>query len=107
MKRTILAMLLAVSFAAQAAPFVEATVVSGVVSCNVVLDGGAKVNIPATALKCRYDVGAVAAGSHSVTMTAVSASDPVWGTQESAPSAPLNFTRPALVTAPSGLVLVP
>lgn len=108
MKRTILALALALTVGvAQAAPFVEATVVSGVASCNVILDGGPKVNVLATALKCRYDVAAVAAGSHSVTMSAVTANDPIWGALESAQSAPLNFTRPAAATAPSGLALVP
>lgn len=108
MKRTILALILAAGFAvsANAAPFVEATVVTGVANCGVYLDAAAKVTIPATALKCRFDVGSVTAGAHSVKMTAITADDPIWGALESAQSAPLNFTRPAAATTPSGLVLV-
>jgi hypothetical protein len=108
MKRKLLILMLAaLPMFAQAAPFVEATVTSGVVNCGVYLDSAAKVNVPVSALKCRYDLSAVSAGTHSVKMTAITADDPIWGTQESVQSAPLNFTRPVPATAPSGLVLVP
>lgn len=106
-RKLLAALLLSLPLAVQAAPFVEATVVSGVANCGVYLDAAAKVIVPATGLKCRYDLASVATGTHSVTMTAITANDPIWGTLESVQSAPLNFTRPAAGSAPSGLVLVP
>jgi hypothetical protein len=106
-RQAVALLLCMVCFAAGAAPFVVATVVSGVSSCGVFLDAAAKVTVTATALQCKYDLAAVSVGAHTVTMTAISTTDPVWGTQESAQSAPLNFTRPALPAVPSGLTLTP
>ena len=86
---------------ALAAPFVVADVVAGVTSCGVFLDSGAKVTVPAANLLCKWDAAAVTPGAHVIRMTAIANGDPVWGTQESVQSAPLNFTRPISPTAPS------
>ena len=93
--------------AALAAPFVVADVVSGVTSCGVTLDGQAQTAVPASNLQCRFDVANVSNGQHTITMTARTVNDPVWGTQESAPSAPFVFSRPAATSAPGNLRLVP
>ncbi len=98
--------LLASAYAA-AAPFAQAAVVAGVTSCNFSLDGGAKVNVLVAAGLCKFDLSGVSSGSHNITVTAVTTSDPIWGTQESAASSPLAFSRPAAPTTPSGLQLVP
>ena len=107
MKLAFALLLLAVSCLAQAAPFVVADVVAGIATCGVKVDGVAKADVAATALVCKHDVAGVAAGSHSVTMTAKTAADPVWGTQESAPSAPFSFVAPAPPSVPSTLRLTP
>lgn len=107
--RKLIAVALFAASPAFAAPFVVADVVAGVASCGVLLDSGEKVTVPAiyysTNNECRFDVGSVSPGAHVVRMTAQTANDPVWGTQESAESAPLNFTRPSPPGAPSGLTL--
>jgi len=100
-------LLLLVALPAWAAPFVVADVTTGVASCGVKVDGVAKADVTATALLCKYDIAGVAAGSHSVTMTAKTVADPVWGTQESAPSAPFSLVVPALPSVPSSLRLTP
>jgi len=87
--------------AALAAPFVVADVVAGVTSCGVFLDTGAKVTVPAVSLLCKWDAASVTPGAHVIKMTAIAVGDPVWGTQESVQSAPLNFTRPISPTVPS------
>ena len=105
--RAWIAVLWLFSTVAVASPFVVADVVSGVTQCGVVVDTQPKVTVPAASLMCKYDVSALATGSHTITMTAITVSDPVWGTQESVPSAPFVFTRPAKPTAPSTLRLAP
>jgi len=90
-----------------AAPFLEADVVAGVVTCGVVIDGGAKVFVGAASLKCRYDLAGVSNGSHTATMTALTANDPVYGTLESVPSSPFVFVVPAKPSAPANLRLAP
>lgn len=93
----------------RAAPFVVADVVAGVSSCGTVLDGGAKVNVVVATgtTQCKFDLVGIAAGSHTVTMTAIAVNDPVWGSQETAPSLPFTFTKPAAPVVPSGLRLSP
>lgn len=93
--------------AAFAAPFVVADVAAGVAACGVLLDTQAKVTVPVTGTTCRYDLASVPVGSHVVKMTALTVADPLWGTQESAESAPLPFVRPGVPAAPSGLTLTP
>lgn len=88
-----------------AAPFVVADVISGVASCGVVLDGGPKVVVPAASMQCKFDVSSVSPGNHTVTMTAQTVNDPIWGTQESSPSAPFVFTKPAAPGIPTNLRL--
>lgn len=104
--RLILAVFLSLGVA-QAAPFVVGDVVAGVVSCGVFLNTGAKVVVPAANGECRFDLAGIPPGSHVVRMTAMTVNDPIWGTQESVQSAPLNFTKPAAPAAPSGLTLTP
>jgi uncharacterized membrane protein len=106
MKRILLIALFIVQ-PAFAAPFVTADVVAGVASCGVYLDTNAKVTVPVTGTTCRYDLAGLPAGSHVVKMTAITVADPLWGTQESAESAPLPFVKPGAPAAPSGLTLTP
>ncbi|MBK8916365.1 MAG: hypothetical protein IPM64_17510 [Phycisphaerales bacterium] len=96
-----------------AAPFVEANVDPAVTSCGVFLDVLPKKVIPVTApvppatqFKCREDVGSVAPGSHTISMTGI-LTNPAWGTLESDPSAPFGFVRPAAPSVPSNLQIVP
>lgn len=98
-----LLVLLAAVFApaALAAPFIVADVVAGVTQCGVFVDAQPKVVVTASALLCKWDASGVAIGAHAVTMTAITVADPVWGTQESVKSAPLNFTRPGVPQTPS------
>ena len=97
----------------QAAPFVEADVGAAVTSCGVFLDAAAKTTLPVTApvppatqVKCRVDVGTVAAGSHTIKLTAIQ-TDAAWGTLESAQSSPFAFVRPAAPSPPASLQIVP
>jgi hypothetical protein len=104
---TTLGLLLLFANHAMAAPFLQATVVSGVTSCGVFLDAAPKVVVSASGGTCKYDVSGVSNGSHTATMTAIASADPVWGTQESAPTPPFVFVRPGVPSSPSTLTLVP
>ena len=106
-KKAVVAVVSLVSFSIQAAPFAVVDVVAGVAQCGVYLDAAPKATIPATALQCKYDLSTVSAGAHSIKMTAISIADPVWGTQESAQTSPLAFSRPVAPAVPTGLVLTP
>lgn len=100
--RKAIAVLAFVSGSAVAAPFVVADVVSGVASCRVFVENVAVTTLVTAAnLQCKYDVGSISVGAHTVQMTAIATGDPVWGTQESAKSLPLSFTRPATPQTPS------
>jgi hypothetical protein len=101
MKRLLVLFAAVFAPAAWAAPFVVADVVAGVTSCGVFLDTAAKVTVPAATLLCKYDLATLPVGAHVIRMTAIATADPVWGTQESVQSAPLNFTKPISPTAPS------
>jgi hypothetical protein len=92
---------------AYAAPHLYGNVEPGVTSCGMVLDGAPKVVMPVVAGQCKFDLANVSNGSHTVTLTAIAENDPVWGTQESAPSAPFVFVRPAAPTAPSTVKIAP
>jgi hypothetical protein len=112
MKRLIALLCLCAGVPAFAAPFVVSDILqAGVTQCGVFVDTAAKVTIPVTAVTggniCKHDVGAISAGSHTVTMTAISVNDPVWGSQESVKSSPLSFVRPAAPSAPATLQLAP
>jgi hypothetical protein len=98
--------LIAVAASANAAPFVVADVVAGVSSCGVTLDGQPQPAVTASNNQCRFDVSGVSNGQHTMTMTARTVNDPVWGTQESAPSAPFVFAKPAAPAVPGNLRLV-
>lgn len=110
MKRFIALLTFACAASAQAAPHLYGTVQDGVTHCGVVIDGAPKVTVPviqgSTPLTCRLDLASLGTGPHVATMTAI-IDDPVWGTQESAPSAPFSFTRPAAPAAPSTPHLAP
>ncbi len=96
-----------------AAPFVttDPTSVVGITQCGVYLDSAAKVSIPVTAVTggniCKFDASGVSTGSHSIQMTFITVNDPIWGSLESAKSLPLNFVRPGVPAAPTGLGLTP
>lgn len=105
--------LMGLSGVSWAAPFVVSDPYTGSPApthCGVFLDSAPRVEIPISAegtdVRCRYDVGGVGAGSHSITMTHI-LKDPVWGNLESAQSPPFVFARPAVPVAPSGLGLSP
>ncbi|MFO1305208.1 MAG: hypothetical protein U1F54_15870 [Burkholderiales bacterium] len=94
---------LGVSGFAVAAPFVVSDPVAlGVAQCGVYVDSAPSVTIPVTVVAtgsiCNYDVGGLAPGSHTVAMTAMTLSDPIWGFQESAKSTPLAFILGAATT---------
>lgn len=88
--------------------------VPGVSQCGVLLDTAPEIKIPVTPQPspaigniCSFKVNTVSPGTHTIKMTSITTNDPVWGSQESAPSLPLTFTRPAAPSVPSGLQLVP
>jgi type 1 fimbria pilin len=108
----LIALLFLISSSAFGAPFVVSdTLTPGVTQCGVFVDTAAKVTIPVTAVTggniCKYDIGTIAAGSHTVRMTAITVNDPIWGSQESVQSSPLSFVRPAAPSAPATLQLAP
>lgn len=117
MKRLIIALALLISAAASAgagaAPFVVAEVEPGVASCNVYLDTAPAVNVPAvadaaspTGWVCKYDLSALASGSHSVQLTAFNPGDALLGgPKESVKSSPLALSKPAAPAAPARLRL--
>lgn len=105
------AALLAFAGTAVAAPYVVTDpLMSHVTHCGVLVDAQPKVTIPVVVQGadkiCRFDLAGLAAGSHTVKMTAI-ANDPVYGTKESAESLPLSFVVPVVPSAPANLRLVP
>ena len=113
--RKLLVLLAFVSLPAFGAPSVVSGVLTtGVSQCGVFLDTSAKVTVPVTAVTtptpgniCQFDVSTVSPGPHSISMTAITVNDPVWGSQESVKSVPFAFVRPAAPSAPASLQLVP
>jgi len=114
MKR-VLFLLVFISLPAFSAPHVVTDVLaSGTVQCGVFLDANAKVISPvvpaappAVGNICSFDVSTVTPGAHTISMTAIAVNDPVWGSQESAKSSPLSFTRPAPPATPGNLQILP
>lgn len=108
-KNLLVSLLAAVAIPAQAA-YVMADVEAGVTQCGFYLDGAtspALVSITPPATTCRYNVGTVTVGTHTITADARKP-DPVWGLITSPKSAPFSFTRPGPTgNAPTNLVLVP
>ena len=94
--------------AIHAAPFFTADVVSGVTSCGVTVNALPKVVVPVTGLVCKYDLGPLnlPAGTHTIKATAIAVGDPVWGTQESADSAPATTVKPTAPAVPTNPKLV-
>lgn len=97
------ALALALPSCAAAVPFIVSDpLAAGVVQCGVYVDSAPRVTVPVTAVVegniCRYDVSGLAAGEHTVSMTAITLSDPVWGFQESAKSSLLTFILGAATT---------
>lgn len=62
--------------------------------------------IVGAAKECRHDIASAAQGQNMVVVKAI-AVDPAWGRQESAPSAPFSFTRPASPAAPATIRIAP
>lgn len=93
-----------------ATPFVTSDpTAQKVTHCGILLDTGAKIEVPVvtvtpTTAKCSYDVGSVSIGTHTIKATFINV-DPLWGKTESVYSLPLNFERPnsAISNAPTGL----
>ena len=80
-----------------ASPFVVSDpLTTGVTACGVYIDSAPKVTVPVTVVAggniCQYDLIGLAAGTHTLSMTAITLSDPIWGFQESVKSSPLSFT---------------
>ena len=110
--RLISSLIFFVSLPVLGAPFVVTdTLSTGVTQCGVFLDASAKVTIHVTAVTggsvCKFDIGNVSTGSHTVQMTSITVNDPIWGSLESVKSLPLVFVRPAVPNAPTGLILAP
>jgi len=97
---------------AQATPFVVSdSTTQTVTHCGILLDSNAKVEVPVvtvtpTTAICKYDVGNVSVGQHTIKATFINV-DPLWGRNESVQSAPFDFIRPGAgtITSPSGLGL--
>jgi hypothetical protein len=109
MKRFLIVLL----FPAQviAAPFVVTDPLdSSATHCGVLMDAAPKQTIPVTVEGsgkiCKFDLQGIGNGSHTVRLTAMY-TDPVWGAQESAPSLPLAFVKPAAPATPAGTRLAP
>lgn len=119
MKILAAAVLMLVSPLSLGAPFVQSLPVAPgattPLQCGVFLDTAPKTVIPGTVLVmpvgtvCKFDLGAVAVGQHSITMTVITTNDPKYGSQESPQSAPLAFSLPwpTPLVAPGGLQLFP
>jgi len=110
MKKLIAAFLLS-PLSAFAAPFVVTDPVApGVTHCGVLFDSQPKQVIQVTNEGgqniCKFDLAGISAGPHQVRMTA-QINDPIWGSLESAESAPLDFVKPGVPAAPTGMQLAP
>lgn len=110
-KRFLIAIfLMMVANVANAAPFVTSDpTTQKVTHCGILLNSGAKIEIPVTSASattaiCKYDIGTVAVGTHTIKATFINI-DPVWGRSESVTSIPLDFVRPNNVVnnPPTGL----
>ena len=96
-----------------AAPFVTSDpTAQKVTHCGILLDSGVKVDVPVTTVNatnaiCKYDIGTVSIGLHTIKATFVNI-DPVWGRSESVTSVPLDFVRPdnAITNPPTNLGIV-
>ena len=79
--------------------------------CGVWLNAVPKAEIAVTAgpsgVYCKYDVGTVATGSHTIKMSHIYRNpvDP-WADLESAQSNPFTFQRPDVPGAPTGAALI-
>lgn len=106
----IIALLLAlIATPSFAAPFAAADPPAGATHCVFTIDSltPVVVTVPVSPpFTCKTDVGAVAVGPHTVKVRARQV-DPVWGTIESADTAPLAFTKPGPLAVPTGLTLTP
>jgi hypothetical protein len=77
--------------------------------CGLLIDAKAKVDVPVVLDAagnpfCQFDISAVTVGAHRIKATAVLI-DQTWGRQESDESLPLDFSRPAAPSVPSGLLI--
>lgn len=114
MNKVLVIILSLISSLALGAPFVASDANIDTIQptfCGVYVDALAKVEAPvvkdaAGKAYCKVDVGTLAVGSHTVKVTHI-VKDPIWGTLESAQSAPFAFSRPTISTTPVGLELVP
>jgi len=113
MKNFILASILIIPTSVLATPYVQSDPTTQIVThCGILLDNGTKVDVPvvtvnATSAICKYDIGGVAVGPHTIKATFVNI-DPVWGRSESVYSVPLDFVRPgnAITNPPAGLGII-
>lgn len=111
MKKLLVALLLCPA-ATIASPFIVTDPVdSRTTHCGVFVDAFPKQTIAVTLegvnKTCKHDLAGITDGVHTVRITAIVANDPIWGSQESPQSAPLQFVKPATPPAPSGARLSP
>jgi hypothetical protein len=115
MKKILAALALSIfSIAANASPFIVSDPsIQDVSHCGVYMDGNpvveVAVDIVAAGARCKFDVGSVTPGEHTVTATFIK-NDAAWGRLESASSVPFVFVRPtsggaSLINAPAGIKL--
>ncbi len=92
------------------APFVTSDATTQKVThCGILLDTGEKVEVPVTTVTptsaiCKYDVGGVTVGTHTIAATFIN-NDQLWGRTESAQSVNFTFVRPNndIANPPTGL----
>jgi len=90
-------------FAASAAPFALGDLPDQTTThCQLEYDGvwGQDAAVTGTPKVCRFDIAGATVSAHTIRMKAVKV-DPIWGRQESVPSAPLTFSPPAPPAATS------
>ena len=99
------------SAAAQAAPYVVSDPLNPrATHCGWKIGDGERTDVLVHTMGadkiCRIDVGSLPVGSHTVSATTV-AIDPIWGRDDSVPSANFTFAVPGSLSAPVGLGLRP
>ena len=109
MKQIILAALLCAPVWASAAPFVVSDVTTQAVTnylCSI--DAGADQNsVPETVaggVRVKFDLAGLASGSHTVTCKA---QNTLWGVVSASSTPPFTVIKPASLTAPTTLIIVP
>lgn len=97
---TLLLALLAPSVGVGAQFVVSDPVAASATYCGFYVDSAPRVTLPVEATPagniCKLPIDDIGAGSHTIVATAITVDDPVFGSQESLPSAPLVLTTTAI-----------